>query len=69
MNVDYDMMIANAKAERDKAADDLKHYRLYTAKQQNGHLRKQTIRKLTNYKRMLDARIRRLQEQTKTPNT
>lgn len=63
MEVDYDMMIANTRAERDKAATDLKHYRLFTAKVQNGHLRKQTIRELTNRKRRLDARVRRLIEQ------
>lgn len=63
MYMNYDVMIANMKAERDKANDDLQYYRRFTSQMHNGFTRKQMIRQLTNRKRMLDARIRRLIEQ------
>ena len=66
MYMNYDMMIANMEAERNKANDDLQYYRRFTAPMHNGFTRKQMIRQLTNRKRMLDARIRRLIEQRET---
>lgn len=63
MYMNYDVMIANMEAERNKANDDLQYYRRFTSQMHNGFTRKQMIRQLTNRKRMLDARIRRLIEQ------
>ncbi|WP_233610724.1 hypothetical protein [Leuconostoc sp. S51] len=51
------------EAESNKANDDLQYYRRFTSPMHNGFTRKQMIRQLTNRKRMLDARIRRLIEQ------
>lgn len=63
MYMNYDVMIANMEAERNKANDDLQYYRRFTSQMHNGFTRKQMIRQLTNRKRMLNARIRRLIEQ------
>ena len=52
MYMNYDVMIANMEAERNKANDDLQYYRRFTAPMHNGFTRKQMIRQLTNRKRM-----------------
>jgi polyhydroxyalkanoate synthesis regulator phasin len=59
--MNHDELIAKAQAEFSNASDELKHYRLFEAKQQSGYARKQKIRELTNRRNRLKQRLKRLQ--------
>lgn len=63
MNVNYDLMLANAKGDLAKAEIELKLFKTNTSLSIDGKLRKDTIREMTNWTRMLKRRVESLEKE------
>lgn len=62
MNVNYDLMLANAKGDLAKAEIELKLFKTNTSLSIDGKLRKDTIREMTNWTRTLKRRVESLEK-------
>ncbi len=63
MNVNYDLMLANAKGDLAKAEIELKLFKTNTSLSIDGKLRKDTIREMTNWTRALKRRVESLEKE------
>ena len=63
MNVNYDLMLANAKGDLAKAEIELKLFKTNTSLSIDGKLRKETIREMTNWTRTLKRRFESLEKE------
>ncbi|WP_288503923.1 hypothetical protein [uncultured Leuconostoc sp.] len=63
MNVNYDLMLANAKGDLAKAEIELKLFKTNTSMSIDGKLRKDTIREMTNWTRTLKRRVESLEKE------
>ena len=63
MNVNDDLMLANAKGDLAKAEIELKSFKTNTSFSIDGKLRKDTIREMTNWTRTLKRRIESLEKE------
>ncbi|MSB66616.1 hypothetical protein [Leuconostoc lactis] len=63
MNVNYDLMLANAKGDLAKAEIELKLFKTNTNLSIDGKLRKDTIRDMTNWTRTLKRRVESLEKE------
>ena len=63
MNVNYDLMLANVKGDLAKAEIELKLFKTNTSLSIDGKLRKDTIREMTNWTRMLKRRVESLEKE------
>ena len=63
MNVNYDLMLANAKGDLAKAEIELKLFKINTSLSVDGKLRKDTIRDMTNWTRTLKRRVESLEKE------
>ena len=63
MNVNYDLMLANAKGDLAKAEIELKLFKTNTSLSIDGKLRKDTIREMTNWTRTLKRRVESLEKE------
>lgn len=63
MNVNYDLMLANAKGDLAKAEIELKLFKTNTSLSVDGKLRKDTIRDMTNWTRTLKRRVESLEKE------
>lgn len=63
MNVNYDLMLANAKGDLAKAEIELKLFKTNTSLSIDGKLRKDTIRDMTNWTRTLKRRVESLEKE------
>lgn len=63
MNVNYDLMLANAKGDLAKAEIELKLFKTNTSMSIDGKLRKDTIRDMTNWTRTLKRRVESLEKE------
>lgn len=63
MNVNYDLMLANAKGDLAKAEIELKLFKTNTNLSIDGKLRKDTIHDMTNWTRTLKRRVESLEKE------